>query len=172
MPALIVVVLLVLAPLTEIAVLIEVGGRIGLWPTLALVVLTAVVGVLMIRLQGFVVVKRLRAQLDRGEPPLREVFDAVCLVIAGVLLLTPGFVTDVIGALLLLPPVRAALFRRSQLHAAKQRADAEAAARRRQGPVIEDVPYEEVDDEPRPPDAGPDSDRDELPPPRGGWGKR
>jgi len=98
-------------PLLEIAVFIEVGGRIGLWPTLALVVATALAGTWLLRLQGLSTLRRARAAVGRGELPLGEVFDGACLLVAGVLLLTPGFVTDTMGLLLFLPPVRAALRR-------------------------------------------------------------
>jgi len=93
-------------PILEIAVLLQVGGLIGLVPTLALVVLTAVIGTVMLRAQGLSTFNRARASLDRGEPPVRAVFDGACLLVGGALLLTPGFVTDTLGFLLLLPPVR------------------------------------------------------------------
>lgn len=93
-------------PLVEIAVFIEVGGWIGLWPTLAVIVLTAVVGTWLIRAQGIGVVMRARRTIAEGGAPLREIFDGVCLVVAGALLLTPGFVTDAAGFLLLAPPFR------------------------------------------------------------------
>ena len=93
-------------PLLEIAVFIEVGEAIGLWPTLATVVLTAIIGTWCLRAQGLATLARARTQLDQGALPTRELFDGACLLIAGALLLTPGFVTDGIGFLLFLPPVR------------------------------------------------------------------
>ncbi|MFQ5773807.1 MAG: FxsA family protein [Kiloniellaceae bacterium] len=93
-------------PLLEIAVFIEVGGAIGLWSTLGLVVFTAVLGTWQLRAQGLATLARARAQIDRGALPARELFDGACLLIAGALLLTPGFVTDSVGFLLFLPPVR------------------------------------------------------------------
>jgi UPF0716 protein FxsA len=93
-------------PILEIAVFIKVGGLIGLWPTLAIVVLTAVAGTWALRAQGLATLARARTQIDRGELPTRELFDGACLLIAGALLLTPGFVTDFLGFLLFLPPVR------------------------------------------------------------------
>ncbi len=101
----------IVMPIIEIAVLIQVGGWLGLWPTLALIVLTAIAGTWMLRRQGFAVLRRAQTQLERGTVPLAEVFEGFCLVIAGALLLTPGFVTDVIGGALLLPPLRAWLYR-------------------------------------------------------------
>ncbi|MGB0749922.1 MAG: FxsA family protein [Magnetospiraceae bacterium] len=96
-------------PILEIAVFVQVGDRIGLWPTLGTVILTAVVGTALLRHQGFTVLNRARATLDRGEMPLVEVFDGLCLLVAGALLLTPGFVTDAIGFILTIPPLRTAL---------------------------------------------------------------
>lgn len=93
-------------PIIEIAVLIQVGGLIGMWPTLGLVVLSAIIGSLELRRQGLATVTRLQTQVQRGELPTQTLFDGVCLVAAGALLLTPGFVTDAIGLSLFLPPVR------------------------------------------------------------------
>jgi UPF0716 protein FxsA len=93
-------------PLVEIAVFIQVGGWIGLGWTLALVVLTAVLGTWQLRTQGLATLLRAREQVDRGALPARELFDGACLLVAGALLLTPGFVTDAAGFLLFLPPVR------------------------------------------------------------------
>ncbi|WP_235830306.1 FxsA family protein [Algihabitans albus] len=96
-------------PLIEIAVFIQVGGLIGLWPTLAVVVITAVVGTWLLRLQGIATLNRARQQINRGAMPTHELFDGLCLVFAGALLLTPGFVTDAVGLALFVPAVRTAL---------------------------------------------------------------
>jgi UPF0716 protein FxsA len=105
-------------PLIEIAVFIEIGGLVGLWPTLALIVLTAVLGSWQLRAQGLATLSRARSQMERGEMPARELFDGLCLLVAGALLLTPGFVTDSIGALLFVPPLRDALRRAIGRHIA------------------------------------------------------
>lgn len=93
-------------PLIEIGLFIEIGGLIGLWPTLAVVLLTAALGSWQLRAQGLTTLARARQQLDRGELPTRELFDGFCLVIAGAMLLTPGFMTDVIGLALFVPAIR------------------------------------------------------------------
>jgi UPF0716 protein FxsA len=98
-------------PLLEIALFIKVGGWIGLGPTLALIVLTAVIGALMLRQQGISVLMRAQRQWTDGALPVVEVFEGLCLVVAGAFLLTPGFFTDAIGALLLVPAVRRSLYR-------------------------------------------------------------
>ncbi|NQV54909.1 MAG: FxsA family protein [Rhodospirillales bacterium] len=99
-------------PVLEIAVFIQLGGAIGLWPTLGAIFLTAIIGTWAIRMQGLAILFKAQEVMQRGEMPLKEVFDGLCLVLAGALLLTPGFVTDGVGFLLFLPPVRA-LLRRS-----------------------------------------------------------
>lgn len=118
---LLILAIVIAVPLIEVGLFIEVGGALGLWPTLGLSVLTAVLGLWLVRLQGFAVVTQARGQLERGELPARELFDGICLALAGGLLLLPGFATDLLGALLLLPPVRAWLFARSRLRAERLR---------------------------------------------------
>ena len=114
--ALYILLALVGVPLLEIWVFIEVGGRIGTWNTIAIVLLTGVVGTLLLRVQGLGVLARVRDSLDRGVMPVAEVFDGLCLLVAGAVLLTPGFVTDTIGILLFVPA-----FRRSIGHWLAQR---------------------------------------------------
>ena len=104
--ALILLALFIGVPLLEIAVFIQVGGILGVWPTIALTILTALAGSILLRAQGLAALSRARAQMDRGELPAREMFEGVCLILAGALLLVPGFVTDVVGLLLFLPPFR------------------------------------------------------------------
>ncbi len=93
-------------PLIEIWLLIEVGGWIGAIPTIALVVFTAVLGALMLRWQGFGILNRARRMMAQGEPPALELLEGVVLLFCGALLLTPGFFTDAIGFLLMIPPLR------------------------------------------------------------------
>ncbi len=109
--ALIILALLITVPIVEIMLFIEIGGRIGVWSTVAVVVLTAIAGTALLRYQGLNTLTRAQAQLDQGRFPMAELFDGLCLLAAGLVLLTPGFLTDAIGALLFLPPVRAALRR-------------------------------------------------------------
>jgi two-component system, NtrC family, sensor kinase len=110
-------------PLLEIALFIEIGGWIGLGPTLALIVLTAVIGAWKLPSQGIDLLMRARRQLAEGTLPAVEVFEGLCLAIAGALLLAPGFLTDAVGALMLVPAVRRALYhqvrRRIEAHIAR-----------------------------------------------------
>lgn len=103
--------LLLLVPLVEIYFLIKVGQLIGAIPTIALVVFTALLGAMLLRFQGWTTLQRTRMTMARGQVPALEMMEGVLLVLAGILLLTPGFFTDVIGFLLLVPPLRQALVR-------------------------------------------------------------
>ena len=100
------------APLVELYFLIQVGSVIGALPTIALSVLTAVIGGALVRRQGIGVLMRVREALDRGEAPALELMDGAVLLVCGFLLLLPGFVTDIVGFLLLVPPLRHALIHR------------------------------------------------------------
>ncbi|MFQ5644989.1 MAG: FxsA family protein [Thiogranum sp.] len=98
--------LFLLIPLVEIYFLIQVGSVIGAIPTVALVVFTALLGAMLLRLQGLTTLQRTRSALAQGQVPAMEMFEGVLLVFSGALLLTPGFVTDAIGFLFLVPPFR------------------------------------------------------------------
>ena len=97
-------------PLIEIGLFIQVGGWIGLWPTLAIVVGTAVLGTWMIRAQGVLAMNQLRSSLNELRDPTEPLAHGAMILIAGALLLTPGFFTDTVGFALLLPPVRSAVY--------------------------------------------------------------
>lgn len=103
--------LFVIVPMLEIYLLLEIGGVIGALPTIGLVILTAVLGAILIRIQGMIVIWRLQEKIKAGEVPAQEILAGVALLVAGALLLTPGFFTDTFGFLLLLPPFRQALFK-------------------------------------------------------------
>ncbi len=103
---------ILLLPLAEIACFILVGRRIGLFATLSLVVLSAVAGIVLMRIQGFGVLARLRQAGQDGRAPGKEMLNAAMIMIAGILLLIPGFLTDIVGLALFLPPVRTFLWNR------------------------------------------------------------
>lgn len=103
--------LLLVIPLLEIAVFIAVGNLIGLWPTLALVVLTAIAGTVLLRRQGLSTLARIQAEMRAGRVPGQELVSGVIIAVAGVLLLVPGLVTDTLGLVLFVPGVRAAIYR-------------------------------------------------------------
>lgn len=100
---------LVAVPIIEIALFIEVGGWLGLWPTIAIVILTAVLGTMLLRHQGLAALAELQRRAGAGEDPSGVILHGLLILIAGIVLLTPGFFTDAIGFALLVPPVREAL---------------------------------------------------------------
>lgn len=103
--------MLLAIPLLEIAVFVIIGGQIGVFATLAMIVVTALIGSFLLRAQGIGLINRVRADMDAGKIPTRDLVHGFMIAIAGVLLLTPGFVTDALGFLLFIPPVRAAVWK-------------------------------------------------------------
>lgn len=99
-------ILFLLIPIIEIWLFVKIGGIIGAWPTVALVVASAIGGTVLVRLQGLAVLTRARAVLAAGEFPTSHLFDGLFVLIAGFLLITPGFFTDVVGLLLFIPALR------------------------------------------------------------------
>lgn len=105
MPALVILAILAL-PFVEIAVFIRVGEWLGVWPTIGLTLLSTIVGINLMRMQGLITIARAREAIARNEPPVDEMLDGLCILLAGALLIVPGFVTDVLGLLLFIPWVR------------------------------------------------------------------
>lgn len=103
------IVLFIAVPIIELAVIIQVGEAIGLLPTLALLILDSILGSLLMKAQGRAAWRRFNEAIAAGRPPAREVIDGVLVIFGGALLLTPGFVTDIFGVALLLPPSRAVI---------------------------------------------------------------
>jgi UPF0716 protein FxsA len=101
------VILFVLVPIAELAILIQVGQAIGVWWTIALLVADSILGSLLMRSQGRAAWRRFGEATRAGRVPAREVLDGVLVIFGGALLLTPGFISDFLGLLLLLPPTRA-----------------------------------------------------------------
>ncbi len=97
-------------PLVEIALFIQVGGAIGLWPTLGIVILTAILGTWLVRTQGRMAMGDLRRSFSELDDPTEPLAHGAMILVAGALLLTPGFFTDGVGFALLMPPVRRAAF--------------------------------------------------------------
>jgi UPF0716 protein FxsA len=103
--------LLLVVPLTEIAIFVLVGSQIGVLATIGLVILTAVTGAILLRIQGFSVLRRVKEAMAENRIPGRDLLHGAMIVLAGVLLLTPGFLTDSLGFLLFVPAVRERLWR-------------------------------------------------------------
>jgi len=136
--------LFLVVPIVEIYLLIQVGQVIGAGWTVFLVVATAVIGVALLRIQGLSTLGRAQEKLRNNELPAREILEGMGLLVAGALLLTPGFFTDTIGFLLLFPPTRLLL-----VNAVASRMVVTTAVHvdaRRQGPeVIDGVKYRRED---------------------------
>jgi UPF0716 protein FxsA len=99
-------IIFMLVPIVEMWILIEVGGWIGALPTIALVVLTATLGLSLLKRQGLSTLMSARRKMDEGSIPASELVSGVMIAVGGALLLTPGFVTDAIGFALLIPQTR------------------------------------------------------------------
>ena len=104
---LVLVVLFVVLPIAELAVIIQVADGIGIGETILLLIAVSAVGGWLCKREGLGVLRRIQASLDRHELPARDLADGGLILFAGALLVTPGFITDVLGVLLLLPPTRA-----------------------------------------------------------------
>ncbi len=146
----IVFLLLIGVPLIEIALFVTVGGAIGLWPTLACVLLSAIAGAALFRTQGLQALRRLQAAMERGEDPTGPLAHGALLLLSGALLLTPGFFTDAVGLALLFPAARAALIAwagpRIAARAVVRRGGPAPRAPGMDGPI--DADYRDVTDEP------------------------
>jgi UPF0716 protein FxsA len=97
-------------PFLEVFLLVKMARSIGFWPTLGVQILTAILGAALARLQGWIVWVRIQKELLAGRLPARELLDGVLILAAGIVLLTPGLISDALGLLILFPPTRA-LFR-------------------------------------------------------------
>jgi len=143
-----------LVPLIEIALFIQIGGAIGLWPTLAIVIATAVLGTWLVRTQGLMAMGQLRSSFSELRDPSEPLAHGAMILIAGALLLTPGFFTDAVGFLLLTPPFRMAVYRYVRARVNVQHFEMGSGPQRKPGrDDIIDGEFEEV--KPRDPDAGP-----------------
>src|SRR3954452_22495088 len=111
MPFLLLLALFVVVPILEIYVIIQVGQAIGALWTIALLIADSILGSILMRSQGRAAWRRFQAALAEGRMPAREVLDGVLVIFGGAFLLTPGFCSDIVGALLLLPPTRAVIRR-------------------------------------------------------------
>ena len=111
MPIVLLIGLFIAVPIAEIYVIIQVGEAIGAIPTILILVADSVIGSMLWRSQGRRVWARFRQTVERGGMPHREVIDGVLVVFGGAFLITPGFISDVVGILLLLPPTRAVIRR-------------------------------------------------------------
>lgn len=99
----------IVVPIVELALIIQVGSSVGVLPTLGLLIFVSIVGAWLVKFQGMGVLMRMRQQLAMGQMPTEELVNGVLILVAGALMLTPGFFTDAFGLSLLIPPIRAAV---------------------------------------------------------------
>lgn len=150
-------IIFVVIPVVEITILIKVGQAIGGWYTVGIVLLSAFIGVNMLRYQGVSTLLRARSRMESGEMPVAEMRDGIVIAIGGALLITPGFVTDAVGFACLLPFTRGLFFqlfgqrlssafvqRGGQFHSSAHRPNEHAS-----NEEIIDAEFTEIDDEDR-----------------------
>ncbi|EDZ40943.1 FxsA protein [Rhodobacteraceae bacterium HTCC2083] len=140
-------------PLIEIALFIQIGGAIGLWSTLGIVVLTAVIGTFLVRTQGALAMNSLRQSFGTLSDPSEPLAHGAMILVSGALLLTPGFFTDAVGFALLIPGVRSAVFRYLKSRIKVQ--SFEMGGHPRQRPQEADIIDGEFEEVPRDPNAPP-----------------
>jgi UPF0716 protein FxsA len=141
-------VLFIVVPIAELAVIIQIGQAIGVLPTVALLLLDSILGSLLMRAQGRAAWRRFSEAVQAGRPPAREVLDGALVLLGGALLVTPGFITDVLGVALLLPPSRAVIrgvLARRLLRRMTASLTGAASARRPRSPGTGDVEGTAVD---------------------------
>src|SRR3954468_606075 len=142
MPLLLLVVLFIVVPIAELYVIIQVGQAIGALPTIAILIADSIIGSLLLKHQGRAAWRRFNEALQAGRVPAREVLDGALVIFGGAFLITPGFISDIIGLLLLIPPTRALVraltvrvfSRRFVVAAVGSAAGAAGGARRARGP--------------------------------------
>jgi UPF0716 protein FxsA len=150
MPLLALLLIFIVVPIAELYVIFMVGDAIGWWQTLLVLAADSVIGSLLLKSQGRAVWRRFSEAMAAGRVPHREVMDGVLVIFGGAFLITPGFLTDVVGLLLLLPPTRA-LMRRLVVRALGARltiAVTGAATRRGRGAYDVEGTASEVGDDP------------------------
>ena len=145
-------------PMIEIALFIQVGGIIGLWPTLAIVLLTAIAGSWLVRTQGLQELRRLQGSLSSLSDPTEPLAGGAMILLAGAFLLTPGFFTDAVGLALLVPGVRRAVYRELRRRVVVVRGPSAGFPRQEGGASGQTRPH--------PQDSVIDGDFTELPPDR------
>jgi UPF0716 protein FxsA len=163
-------------PIVELVLLIKTGQTIGFWPTLGLVVAAAMLGTAIMSRQGITVARRTREAVAAGRPPVGPVLDGAFLLLAGLLLISPGFITDVFALALLIPPIRNKVARwsvrrfaerthaQAKMYEARRRAEggpsgaAPPAEGQVDGPIIEGE-FERLGEKGRAPHPGKDRDR-------------
>lgn len=154
MPLILIPLLLLIVPAIEIAVFIKVGQVIGAWKVVALIFLSAILGAVLLRYQSIGVIRRIDRDIRQGRTPDAGLFDGFLIVVGAVLLIVPGFVTDVLGLMLMIPFIRRLIrnFLRSRITVTTFGSYRGFRRRRREEDVVDLSPEDfERQDQPRPP---------------------
>jgi len=109
------ILIFIVVPLIEILLLIEIGSRIGALYTIFIIILTGILGASMMRQQGFTIIRNIQRDLSLGRMPTGELINGALVLVGGIVLLTPGFFTDAVGFILLVPATRALIRKKIQL---------------------------------------------------------
>ncbi|UCD71526.1 MAG: FxsA family protein [Syntrophobacterales bacterium] len=109
------ILIFIVVPLIEILLLIEIGSRIGALNTIFIIILTGILGGYMMRQQGFTIIRNIREDLSQGRMPTGELINGTLVLVGGIVLLTPGFFTDALGFILLIPATRRFILKRIQI---------------------------------------------------------
>lgn len=137
--------LFLLVPLIEIALFIQIGGLIGLFPTLAIVIITAVLGTFLVRSQGLAVINQVRGSFEELNDPTEPLAHGAMILFSGALLLTPGFFTDAVGFALLVPGIRSGVYRAVRSRINVQSFEYGARTNPPQDDGVIDAEYEDLD---------------------------
>ena len=138
-------IIFLIIPLIEVGLFVTIGNKIGLSTTLLLCVVTAAIGAIILRYQGTHTLFSARKSIEEGTTPFKEMFDGLCLAIAAVLLMTPGFFTDFLGFSLLVPPARGLLWALIQRHFSIEAMPGAHQNKQTHYDVI-DIEYEHIDE--------------------------
>lgn len=139
-------------PLIEIALFIQIGGFIGLWPTLAIVLATAIIGARLVRSQGARELRNLQNSFSALNDPSEPLAHGAMIIFAGALLLTPGFFTDAVGFALLVPPIRALVYQKLRANISVSGFSAQSTRRETSRPDVIDGDYVDLDRAQKPQD--------------------
>ena len=131
-------------PFVELFLFAVVSEHIGIWTTRALAFLTAIIGGALVKYQGLNTLLSMRQSTSNGEMPLNEIFDGFCIVAAGALLITPGFLTDFIGFALLVPSIRLGIKKALKSHGRYSFTEYNTASHSAYDDTVIDVEYEEI----------------------------
>lgn len=137
--------LFLLVPLIEIALFIQIGGLIGLFPTLAIVIITAVLGTFLVRSQGLRVINQVRGSFEELSDPTEPLAHGAMILFSGALLLTPGFFTDAVGFALLVPGIRGSVYHAIRNRISVQSFEYGASQRPPRDNGVIDAEYEDLD---------------------------